>query len=270
VWKTFEQRVFQGSFAVLRAPQRYGDCRSPTLERRGLLTYNQYANAIWERMTTATCGTILVADDGNDGVPISDLLRLAGYVTRDLGSGDQVLAAAAEERPALVVLSVRLTGLNGYEVCRRLRDAYGETVPIVFVSADRTEPFDRVGGFLIGADDYIVKPFDPAELIARVRRLIDRSAPAAKPAKINGRFESLTEREREVLRLLSEGHRATDIAQELVISPKTVATHIQRVLKKLDVHDRAQAVVLALQRNGDVTAGDDVSAHGSRLSAISA
>jgi DNA-binding NarL/FixJ family response regulator len=224
-------------------------------------------------MNAATRGTILVADDGNEGVSISELLRLAGYVTRDLGSGDQVLAAAAAERPALVVLGVRLTGLNGYEVCRRLRDAYGETIPIVFVSGDRTEPFDRVGGFLIGADDYVVKPFDPAELIARVRRLIDRSAPAAtpaqipKPAQINGRFESLTEREREVLRLLSEGHRASDIARELVISPKTVATHIQRVLKKLDVHDRAQAVVLALQSSSD---GDDVVGHDSRLSAVSA
>src|SRR5436190_6170958 len=154
-------------------------------------------------MRTGTCGTVLVADDGDNGVSISDLLRLAGYDARDLGSGDELLAAAAEERPALVVLGVRLTGLNGYEVCRRLRDAYGETVRIVFVSGERTEPFDQVGGFLIGADDYIVKPFDPAELIARVRRLIDRSVPAIKPAKINGRLSSLTEREREVLRLLS-------------------------------------------------------------------
>jgi DNA-binding NarL/FixJ family response regulator len=201
-------------------------------------------------MAMATCGVILVADDGEDGKRISELLGQAGYSSRTLRSGDEVLTAAAEQRPALVVLGVRLKGLNGYEVCNRLRDTYGETIRIVFVSAERTEPHDQVAGFLIGADDYIVKPFDPAELVARIRRLIERS-PSIEPPTLTGPLESLTKREREVLTLLAGGRRASQIADELVISPATVATHIQNVLKKLDVHDRAQAVALALQANGD-------------------
>ncbi len=194
----------------------------------------------------APCGSVFVADDAQSCALISRLLRRAGYATRELSSGEQVLQAAAAELPSLVVLNVNLPGLNGYEVCRELRDAYGETVRIVFVSAERTEPFDKVAGLLVGADDYVVKPFDPAELVARVRRLIARLTPSVEQARPLKPLAALTPRERQVLKLLSEGRQPVEIARKLVISPKTVATHIQRVLKKLDVHDRTQAVALAL------------------------
>ncbi len=194
----------------------------------------------------APCGSVFVADDAQSCALISRLLRRAGYATRELSSGEQVLQAAAAELPSLVVLNVNLPGLNGYEVCRELRDAYGETVRIVFVSAERTEPFDKVAGLLVGADDYVVKPFDPAELVARVRRLIARLTPSVEQTRPLKPLAALTPRERQVLKLLSEGRQPVEIARKLVISPKTVATHIQRVLKKLDVHDRTQAVALAL------------------------
>jgi DNA-binding NarL/FixJ family response regulator len=181
-----------------------------------------------------------------------DLLMQAGYAIRELRMGEDVLSAAAEVRPVLVVLDVSVNGLNGYEVCRQLRALYGNSVAIVFVSGERTEAVDRVAGLLLGADDYIVKPFDSAELIARVRRLTSRVHMHPVPARSNQALESLTEREGEVLTLLARGYRPADIADELFISRKTVATHIQRVIKKLGVHDRTQAVALAL--NG--TAGE--------------
>jgi DNA-binding NarL/FixJ family response regulator len=217
------------------------------LERRRIVRYNQLMIEEEPTLATASRGLALVIDDDDDDrALVSALLRRAGFATRELQSGADVLQAAAEERPVVVVLEVRLPGLNGYEVCRALRDAYGESVAIVFVSGERTESFDRVAGLLVGADDYMVKPFDAAELIARVLRLTDHKAPSAEPAEPLPDLTSLTRREREVLALLSEGYRQSEIATALVISPTTVGTHIQRVLKKLGVHDRAQAVALAL------------------------
>jgi DNA-binding NarL/FixJ family response regulator len=198
-------------------------------------------------------GGILLVDD-NDGFRafVSELLESIGYTTTQLTSGAAVLRAVAENRPAAILLDVHLPGLNGYQVCRELRNRYGDSIAIVFISGERTEALDRAGGLLIGADDYLVKPVDPAELIARVTRLVDR--PHSNGARPNGKLESLTQRENEVLDLLAEGLRQEEIADRLVISSKTVATHIQRVLGKLEVRSRAQAVSLALREERDVSA----------------
>ena len=157
----------------------------------------------------------------------------------------QALAEVERQEPALVLLDVQLPELNGYEVCRELRERYGRRLPIIFLSGSRTEPLDRAGGLLIGADDYIVKPFDPDELLARVRRFL----PAEGRVRDNGDavdgWTRLTPREREVLCHLANGLSQDEIAATLVISPKTVATHIQRILGKLGVRSRAQAVALA-------------------------
>ena len=197
----------------------------------------------------------MVVDD-NDGFRsfVCELLESIGYVTTELSSGDAVLSAAARERPAAVLLDVRLPGLNGYEVCRELRNRYGNSVAIVFVSGERTEAFDRAAGLLIGADDYLAKPVDPSELIARITRLVDRPRSNGESPRSNGKLETLTQRETEVLELLAEGMRQEEIADRLVISPKTVATHIQRILGKLEVRSRAQAVSLALRDERDVSA----------------
>jgi DNA-binding NarL/FixJ family response regulator len=117
---------------------------------------------------------------------------------------------------------------------------FGDGIAIVFLSGDRTADYDRTAGLLLGADDYVVKPFAGGELIARVRRAIDRAPAAAAAAAYR-----LTKRELEVLRLLSDGLGEKKIAEALVITRKTVATHLQRVLLKLDVHSRAEAVAFA-------------------------
>lgn len=197
---------------------------------------------------------MIVDDDSGFRAYTADLLESVGHRTVELADGEHVVSAVAEHEPELVILDVQLPGRNGYEVCRELRDRYGDTISIVFVSGERMDSIDRAAGFLVGGDDYLVKPVDAGELIARVRRLLERRPENGGAPSADSRLLSLTPREREILDLLAEGYRQDEIAQRLVISSKTVATHIQRVLTKLDVRSRAQAVgvVLRNERSPDV------------------
>jgi two-component system, NarL family, nitrate/nitrite response regulator NarL len=185
------------------------------------------------------------------------VLRRAGYSTHEAEAGEEALAAAKRARPALVIVEALLPGMSGYEVCRELKDEFGEALPIVFVSGNRTEPGDRVAGLLLGGDDYVVKPFDPDELLARVRRLLPTPLDDGRTA------HKLTARELHVLSLLVDGLTQSEIAEKLFISPKTVGKHIEHILAKLGVHSRAQAVALAV-RNRTLEAhrrAPDVEAH---------
>jgi len=191
-------------------------------------------------MTTAAL--ILIVDgDRQSRSLISRVLKRVGYCTYEAETGEEALAAAKRERPALVVLEALLPGVSGYEVCRELKDEFGETLPIVVVSGTRTEPGDRVAGLLVGGDDYLVKPFDPNELLARVRRLLPPRLARGETTR------KLTRRELDVLSLLVEGLSQPEIANRLFISPKTVGKHIEHILSKLGVHNRAQAVARAVR-----------------------
>lgn len=193
-------------------------------------------------------GPILIVDDDADfRTLVAELLATSGMTSVQASDGDTALELARSKRPALVVLDVRLPGVSGYEICRGLREEFGDELPILFVSGDRTESLDRAVGLLLGGDDYVVKPFDPDELLARIRRLITRAHPAPAPPQASGE-QTLTRREVDVLQQLAEGKRAAEIADELEISPKTVASHVQSIFAKLGVRSRAQAVARAYER----------------------
>jgi two-component system, NarL family, nitrate/nitrite response regulator NarL len=199
-------------------------------------------------------GLILVVDSSAGARnQVAGLLERIGYETRQARNGLEALEAAKQLQPALVLLEVNLSEVSGYGVCRQLRDRYGDDIAIIFLSGERTEPYDRVAGLLLGADDYIVKPFDEGELLARVRSALRNSDRPPANGRGDSAAKKLTNREREVLKLLAGGRTQMEIARTLFISPKTVAGHIQRVLTKLGVHSRAQAVALALEQGlGDV------------------
>jgi len=193
-----------------------------------------------------------------------DVLTSAGFDARPAVSGEAAVAAVAEREPDVIVLDIRLPGISGYEVCRRVREEHGNRIGIMFISGFRADSLDRVAGLLIGADDHLAKPFAPDELIARVRRIALRGQdsldePAAGNGSIghhgrDGSGYGLTDREHEVLDLLASGLDQRAVALRLVVSHSTVATHIQHILDKLDVHNRAQAVALA-HREGLVDPG---------------
>jgi DNA-binding NarL/FixJ family response regulator len=202
---------------------------------------------------------VLVADrDSAFRTAIAALVAHAGMTTHTVASGREALASARAQRPSVVVLDVGLQEMSGYETCRELREMFGETLPILFVSSERTEPGDRVVGLLLGADDYLAKPVDPDELLARIRRSAARSAAQSQPADRRsdpdrpgaatpGLGARLTARELEVLQLIAVGQTPRQISELLVISPKTVSSHLQRILTKLAVHSRVQAVALAYE-----------------------
>ncbi len=195
---------------------------------------------------------LVVDDDPRFRALVRALFDTAALRTCEASSGEEALALAATEEPGVVLLDIDMPTLNGYVVFQKLRERFGEELPIVFMTGVRTESYDRAAGFVLGADDYLVKPFDPSELLARVARLL---AGKHRPARVTAAPASdLTAREAEVLTLLVQGLDQRKIAGRLFISENTVAKHIQHILSKLGVHTRAQAVALAA-RTGLVEMG---------------
>jgi DNA-binding NarL/FixJ family response regulator len=187
-------------------------------------------------------GWILIVDpDEQARAVVAGALACLGRPLVVVDAGEDALRAAESGRPAIAISEVVLPTTSGYELCRVLKERYGADFPVVFVSGKRVDAVDRVAGLLIGADDYLVKPVHPDELLLRVRRLIARSEPATQPRS------RLTPREQEVLQLLIEGLHQVEIADRLVITPRTVAKHIEHILAKLGVDSRAQAVAVALR-----------------------
>jgi two-component system nitrate/nitrite response regulator NarL len=189
-------------------------------------------------------GPILVVDD-DEGFRsfVTTTLSYAGLAAREAATASDALAYASADPPTLIVLDVCLPGIGGFEVCRQLRDQFGDDLPIIFVSGMRMEPADRAAGLLIGSDDYLVKPVDPSELLARVRRHLARSERKDRDA-VAADF-GLTKRELTILKRAALGMSQHEIATEFSISPRTVVNHLQHVIAKLGVHSRAEAVALA-------------------------
>ena len=124
-------------------------------------------------------GRVLVVDDEPTITDVvSRYLQRAGYETHSAADGPAALQRAAEARPDLVVLDLMLPGMDGLEVMRRLRAAgNGRRLPVILLTA-KGEPVDRVIGLRLGADDYVAKPFSPAELVARVDAVLRRANPS--------------------------------------------------------------------------------------------
>ncbi|MRR58550.1 MAG: response regulator transcription factor [Deltaproteobacteria bacterium] len=122
-------------------------------------------------------GTILIVeDDRNTAALVETYLRREGFSVALVHDGSQALAAARETRPVFVILDIMLPGVDGWEICRSLRKE--SDVPILMLTA-REEEVDRVAGLSMGADDYVVKPFSPRELVERVKAILRRARPAS-------------------------------------------------------------------------------------------
>jgi len=126
--------------------------------------------------------TILVVDDEKHIIELAKLyLEKEGYCVKEAYDGTEALAKIKSLQPVLVVLDLMLPGIDGWEVCRRVR---GESnIPIIMLTA-RADDVDKIVGLEIGADDYLTKPFNPRELVARVRAVLRRYEKATRPGQV--------------------------------------------------------------------------------------
>ena len=120
-------------------------------------------------------GTVLIVeDDRNTAALVATYLEREGFSTVVVHDGAEAIQAASEHNPVFVILDVMLPNLDGWEICRTLRTS--SSVPVLILTA-REEEVDRVAGLAMGADDYVVKPFSPRELVERVKAILRRSRP---------------------------------------------------------------------------------------------
>ncbi|GLX36856.1 DNA-binding response regulator [Streptomyces roseochromogenus] len=157
---------------------------------------------------TAPARILVVDDDPTVSEVVAGYLRRAGFAVEEAGDGPAALEAAGRARPDLVVLDLMLPGIDGLEVCRRLR-ATGP-VPVIMLTA-RGDEDDRITGLEVGADDYVTKPFSPRELVLRVTSVLRRSRAAGAapvPAPLTGAGLSLD----------PATHRATRHGAELALT----------------------------------------------------
>jgi phosphate regulon transcriptional regulator PhoB len=203
---------------------------------------------------------LVVEDEPDIRALITFHLAREGFRCRTAGTGAAALREVQHARPDLVVLDLMLPEMDGLEVCRRLRGAPDSAgIPIIMLTA-RADEVDRVVGLEMGADDYVVKPFSPKELVARVRAVLRRARPpepgrvlktgtltldpARHAVEVAGRGVVLTPREFELLRALLEAagrvlsreqllHRVWGYARADEIESRTVDVHIRRLRAKL-------------------------------------
>jgi DNA-binding NarL/FixJ family response regulator len=179
-------------------------------------------------------------------------LKGEGYDVSTARSGNEALVSVAQRLPDLIVSDIRMPGMDGYALARRLRQNQSTAlIPIVFLTAkDTTE--DRIEGFRTGVDAYLTKPFEPDELLAviasilsRVERThtqIARIVGKAEAERADERFydEALTETETRVAGAVSRGLSNKEIAREFNISVRTVEHHIRHILAKKNFSNRVE------------------------------
>ncbi|MGE5666545.1 MAG: response regulator transcription factor [Betaproteobacteria bacterium] len=178
----------------------------------------------------------VVEDDVGVRSSLELLLRLRGYVCVGFESAEALLAAGALRRPACAIVDVRLPGIDGLELARRLR-AQEAPLPVIVVTAHGDVSTARVA-LREGAVDFLEKPVDEVELINAVEGALESDRQkvtiSRERSEVRRRFERLTPREREVFDLITDGHHNREVAETLGISPRTVEVHRARIMEKLD------------------------------------
>jgi len=223
-------------------------------------------------------GTILIVEDEAD---IADLVKYhlerEGLAARTVGDGKQALDLIVRDHPDLIILDLMLPGVDGLEMCRRLRaQSATQRIPVIMLTA-RAEEVDRIVGLEIGADDYVPKPFSPRELVARVKAVLRRAAAPVGPNEAPVSFGSLrldparheVTRGDHTINLSAMEFRLLEFflrhrgrvftrtqlldqvwGQDRFVEPRTVDVHIRRLREKVEEDPRNPALILTVRGMG--------------------
>src|SRR5919199_837662 len=184
-------------------------------------------------MSSTTQSVLVVEDEASIASFVSLYLKNAGYEVRTATNGGEALASVQREQPSLIVLDLMLPDIDGIEICRRIRQK--SDVPILMLTA-RDEDVDKIIGLEVGADDYMTKPFNPRELVARVKSILRRATPDRKER------ESETIRHGDLLWELLD-HRGLVLTRDQLLErvwgytfagdTRTVDVHVRQLRRKL-------------------------------------
>jgi DNA-binding response OmpR family regulator len=220
---------------------------------------------------------ILIVDDEKDLVSLVSLhMKMAGYDVLSAADGEKALEIIQEVKPNLIILDLMLPEIDGWEVCRRLREESDmQKIPVIMLTA-RTQADDKLRGFVVGADDYVTKPFSPRELVARVKRVLARAE--TEPVrhrvyikekieinledfrvKVEGREIKLTEKEEALLKVFL-GHRGELLTheqildmvwgEETIVEYGNIDVHVRHLREKLEEDPENPQIIKTIKGEG--------------------
>ena len=198
---------------------------------------------------------LMIEDDARLAAMVSEYLTQSGFAVTHMPDGESGLGALQDKPVDLVVLDLMLPGIDGLEVCRRIRALPGDAarVPVLMLTA-KGDPMDRVVGLEIGADDYLPKPFEPRELLARIRAVLRRHQGGAAPEHKLMRFGALEiDRDARVVSVAGQAAELTSYQFDLLV---TLAERAGRVLTRDQIMEAVRGRELeAFDRSIDVHMG---------------
>jgi FixJ family two-component response regulator len=185
---------------------------------------------------------ILIIDDDKDMRSVlSDLARSGGYEAFSAGSGKTALKKISTHSPDLILLDIRLPGIDGMTLLERIKEI--DRNILIIMMTGHGDIRDAVKAMKLGAFDYITKPFNNDEIIAAIKKALQ-----ARPHTGNAQSAALSLREKEVLNWLKKGKSSWEISAILNIGESTVNFHITNVMQKLNAVSRTQAVAIAVEQ----------------------
>src|SRR5690625_733592 len=191
-------------------------------------------------------GKILIAENENRMRTLIKLyLENNGYKVLEASDGQETLHLLNQEQPDALVLDILMPKLTGIEVCQTVRkDPVYQKLPIIFLSS-LNEKESVIKGLEVGGDDYLTKPFDPNELVARINAMLRRVRKSVEDEQETFIYEELTPQEMKILLLMEKGYTNKEIASKLFLTEGTVKVYNHHIYQKLQVKNRTQAIVRA-------------------------